>query len=158
MRKLSLFNGQSRGETIVEVLVSLAAVGIVLGSSAVIVSRSSRTMITASEQSQARAIVQDQIERVRQYVAADPSQLMTASSTIRSSQFCMSDDIANTPILGASGCTRSPGVQNYTIGNLITTAANGPNGTASYTLTTTVRYDTLDGANSSVTMAYRMYP
>lgn len=144
------FFANQAGETIVEVLVALAALGLVLSSSAVIVSRSMQTMQTVDEQSMALGIAQGQIERVKQYVSANPAALTTSGSSIRTmAGFCMSDDSSNAVFTG-SACTRSA-PQSYVVNNRITTTSGY------YLLATSVTFSTLTGNNSNITLYYRMY-
>lgn len=139
-----------KGETIVEVLVALAALGIVLGSCAVIVSRSSQSMQTTQERSMALGIAQGQIERIKQYVTQDPSQLATLEGH---STFCMSDGATNTVQTASAACVRAPGAQDYQIRN--TVAATAFSG--SYLVTSSVNFYTTSGAQTNVTLTYRIY-
>lgn len=138
------------GETIVEVLVALAAVGLVLAGSAVVVSRGVQSMQTTQERSAALSIVEGQVERTREYIAQHPEELSDGSSTIRTSTFCMSNGASNT-VQGGSACTQL-NAQSYVLSNRIIQTG------AYYTLTSEVSFDSISGDQSVIRILYRIYP
>jgi prepilin-type N-terminal cleavage/methylation domain-containing protein len=103
----------SRGDTIVEVMISIAIIGLVLAGGYVAANSSQATERQAQERSIATQITQGQIEGLRSYVQANPSFFTTAGQP--TGNFCISgatiqyDSSSNGNCYFDSGGNANPG-------------------------------------------------
>lgn len=77
-----------RGDTIVEVLITIAVVSLVLGGAYVTTNRSLLATRSAQERSIALKLAESQIERLKTIIAADPTRIFGASVPLT---FCISN-------------------------------------------------------------------
>ena len=135
---------QQAGDTIIEVMLSLAIVGMVIGVSFATASRALRTGRFAQEQSQAVQLAQGQLEKVK-YVAGDPTKPAYAALFSAPGTFCLDDTLAR---LGS--CTN--------VSNLYTvqvTYGGAPSDT--FTARVTWAREETGAAPGEVSIAYRVH-
>jgi len=154
----------SRGDTIVEVMVVLAVLGMAIGISYATANRSLENTRQAQENSQATEYVQSQVEALR-YLA--PSSSTNPSDNVRQlSAYCIHDPTSATPItLAASPTGCSFGSLPYTVviyscDDITTAPCDSPNITSgSDTFVVQATWpDVLGQGTDTVTMAYRVHP
>jgi type II secretory pathway pseudopilin PulG len=163
---LSLKN--SAGDTIVEVLISLAVLGFVLGSLAVLAHHSTQNLQTSQEHSSAARAGQTQLEYFRNYIDLHGDQLASAAGTLGSG-FCMTNTVGATwspqpatsggnpapyCVLNGSGRPAGLGEVPYVVVGKISKSSPNYNG---YTVTFKVTWDKLGGGTNSSTLTYRIY-
>jgi|SRR5579884_3053515 len=141
LRKLT-----NTGDTIVEVLVVTAVLGLTLSISFATASRSLLNTRRAQESSQASDLVQSQIEVLRTMTGNHP---MDPNYIFKSGPYCVSGTSSQPYKLSTgSDCN---GINTFY--NLADTYDN-----SSHTLTVAATWaDVIDGTNDSVTMYYRLY-
>lgn len=158
---MQLRNRMQRGDTIVEVLISIAIVGIVLGGAYAVIDSNTRNNQAAGERTSAVKVAESQLELLRSYAGSN--------SALPTGNFCMyttpppassvevrdipSPLLLPSPTNGGypSECTVDDGVavDRYVAG----IHANGGNGFTVY-----VNWDGATGSRSQVSIAYKVYP
>jgi type II secretory pathway pseudopilin PulG len=102
---------QERGDTIVEVLISIAVVSLVLGGAYVTTNTSLRSTRAAQEQGDALKLVEGQLEQIKGYLN-DGTRSVTSMPT---SDFCMKNGTTASPLsqckINADGSTASAAAQ-----------------------------------------------
>ena len=96
-----------RGDTLVEVLISIAVIGMVIGASYATATRAQRTGRYAQEQTEALKVAEAQIEKLKHIATIDPTTVPAPAdifSTINT-EFCITDTFAkvNKGSTGPSG-------------------------------------------------------
>jgi|ERR1700741_1849418 len=139
---------KQRGDTIVEVLIAIAVMSGVLGTSYAITSRNSKASQQAQEHSQALKVAETQLEQLKGYLNAGGSTPATFSD-----DFCMyvqPDNKLETDTT-SNNCKKdddnAPG--RYAVAITKTSA------TSAYTVT--VKWSGPTGHNDQVSLAYRIY-
>ncbi len=143
-----------RGDTIVEVMLSMAVIGMVLGFSYSTASRALRTGRFAQEQTEALKLAEGQIERLRHIASLpDTDRAAIFDSAAGKTTFCLNDEfkkVLQSDANYASKCTNINGL--YSL--LITYSTDGTD-----TFKVRVNWTTqLDTANGTVQIAYRLHP
>lgn len=133
----------ARGDTIVEVMIVLAVLGLAIGISYATANRSLRNARQAQENSQATLLVQSQIEALRTLATAGNPQ-----NIFQTGPYCLSQASPYTIQYG-NNCQR--GTVPYTLS--ITYAAPAKTFTATATWP-----DVLGRGNDTITTVYRLYP
>ena len=134
-----------RGDTIVEVMVVLAILGLSIGISYATANRSLQGMRQSQENAQATALLQSQLESLRYWYPNLTDAQMSAA-------FCM-DTSASTaatvavPVSNAA-CTTGTGPTKLSI-------TQNPSNTNEFTLS--AAWDDYDGSTATVTLVYRTY-
>jgi type II secretory pathway pseudopilin PulG len=145
--KIRMWHIGQRGDTIVEVLISIAVISLVLGGAYVTTNTSLMSTRAAQEQGDALKLVEGQIEQIKGAVNDG-----VAATSLPGSGFCMRNGVAESVPANckvkadstlASGSTQ-PAYQ-------ISITRN----TNKFTITN--RWITVAGDNSSVQMTYRVY-
>jgi Tfp pilus assembly protein PilV len=144
--------GNQTGDTIVEVLISIAVISLVLGGAFVVAQRSSNTLESSQEHNAAEELARNQIEQIRT-IASNEDKLATLKNNTAGSsngQYCLSGlDFKNIADMDTP-CKQ----QFYTISISRPDAATEPN-----LYTATVQWDELNGGHKGeVDMSYRMNP
>lgn len=152
----------SRGDTIIEVLVSTAVLGIVLGISYNVANRSLRTGLAASQRREAVAVAQGQIELLKKAHRNDASSAYQfqagAFSTLfqdSSSTFCAAsgNNATSNPVILKFATTDS----RCTISNYSISITYGTGQAKANTYAITVSWPSLNGsANQTLTMFYQL--
>jgi len=144
MRRLKSLN--NRGDTIVEVMIVLAVLGLAIGISFATANSSLLATRGAQENAQATAILQGQIESLRYMIpdsASNPDK-----NVLRTGDYCITDDYKVTTDATDSRCTVSDGRYHIVI--------NYSSTTGTFTLTNT--WDDIRGdGQDKVTLVYRLY-
>lgn len=152
---MQLRDKMQRGDTIVEVLVSIAVIGAVLSGAYVVVSSNTKNNQSAQERSTAVKLAESQLELLRSYVATPPGTLPLGG-------FCLEDGASVSKHTISSSLPAPsntvPGYppqcqidSRYMIG--IQTGA-GDAELRSYTIFVT--WDSLSGGRSQVSIAYKV--
>lgn len=129
-----------RGDTIVEVLVSVAILSIVLGTAYVTSSHSLRTGTDAGSRNQAVGYAQDQVERIKSLargggtVPTDPRFCFNPDGSVRSLSGAERCEITGTPYFVVVEYDSAPTRQVYTV---------------------TVRWESADGREDQMVLHYR---
>lgn len=84
---MNIFRSNQRGDTIMEVLISVAVLSLVLTSSFALANRSTQGNRQAAERSEALKIAQAEMEKLKLYLSTPDATLPAAGS-----YFCMNDD------------------------------------------------------------------
>ena len=105
------FHRSSRGDTIVEVMITVAILAFVLGASYVAANRSLQSGVDSSLRSQASTAAQQQIEALKVIALSDPSRLNAYK--VDNKPFCIDPSTTNFTDLGVSNptCATSNSVQ-----------------------------------------------
>jgi type II secretory pathway pseudopilin PulG len=136
-----------RGDTIIEVVIAMAVLGLVLGASAVLVNRSSKTLQTSQESAVALRGAQKQIEYLRFFADAKPDELPSSDQV-----FCMKDE--NSKTINSAECTTLNGGASYIPRiKLIYHDTDG----GYYDAHVNVDWETLTGVPGSVELSQRIY-
>ncbi len=136
-----------RGDTIIEVVIAMAVLGLVLGASAVLASRTSKTMQTSQENAVALRAAQQQLEFLQFFAGTQPDNLPTDSK-----DFCMKDE--KTHATNSAECTTANGGASYV--PRITTTYHEEEG-GYYDAHVAVNWETLTGVPGSVELSQRIY-
>lgn len=132
-----------RGDTIVEVLLSILVVGAVLGGSYVAANRYFRNVRQAQEYSNALKIAEGQLEQVKSYIDNGINDPKTTTLT----SFCISNGVKNSSLTDCK-------FQNL-YNAKITRSGDATNG---YVFDVAVTWPSLtSSSNSSVQLTYRVY-
>jgi Tfp pilus assembly protein PilV len=141
-----LFSGgkHERGDTIVEVMISLIVISSVIVGAFVLSRLSSRNIRGSEEHSQALQMLQGQVEMLRAYAASDQA---SANPLPQNGTFCMQTD-------GSPGAAAN--CQNLNTYYTLTIQQSKPpvNGLAA-TYTFTVQWPTQDGTTGNENIVYR---
>ncbi len=129
----------SRGDTIIEVLLALAVVGAVLGGAYASANRSLNTTRSSQERGESLKVVEDQVEKLKVAIEKGKSPGGT---------FCI-DDSLNPVSLPAPACNKRPvnGVEYR-----LSVQRSGD------TYTVTSQWDSLRGGTEQTNIIYRVYP
>ncbi len=136
-----------KGDTIIEVVIAMAVLGLVLGASAVLVSRTSKNMQNSQENAVALRAAQQQLEYLQFFAGAQPDNLPASSHN-----FCMKDE--NTSATNSAECTTANGGASY-VPRITTTYHDAEGGY--YDAHVTVNWETLTGVPGSVELSQRIY-
>jgi len=146
-----------RGDTIVEVLICLAVLGLTLGSATVVVNNNRKTIMGTQERSVALKLVQGQIEKTRALVAQDSHQLVSAGTTVRNPLGYCIDASGQAVLATTAPCTvdrsgvATAEVPNYQLKTVVTANAGG------YLLRATANWDMPNGVRGNVEIVHRIY-
>lgn len=148
------------GDTIVEVMIVLAVLGLAIGISYATANRSLLNARQAQESSQAAGLAQTQVENLRLLAAnTDPATSIFLPST--PSTFCVNNPLSATPIeANLANCTYPPVTYTILIYNCNKTPSVGPCATANGPDTFIVQAtwpDVLGQGTDSVTLDYRLH-
>jgi Tfp pilus assembly protein PilV len=143
-----------RGDTIVEVLISIAIVSMVLGGAYVTTNRSLIGTRVAQERSDGLKVTESQLEAVKSMAVSNPT-VLYGTATANGAKFCMSNATvvsstnAACKVNAAGTATTVAPAYNITI----TRATDAS--TTTFTIKTV--WDNLRGATDNVQMSYRVY-
>jgi type II secretory pathway pseudopilin PulG len=147
MKRITMLRSQ-RGDTIVEVLISIAVVSLILGGAFVATSRSLNATRDSQERSDGLKLVESQLEQLKGIVADDPSSVFSgapASYCVSSNAIVNATDNAckvNAAGVYAAGSTPQYNLSISRVGN-------------NFTITNT--WDSVTGRQAKVEMKYRLY-
>lgn len=148
LKKLKMYNSQ--GDTIVEVLVVLAVLGLAIGISYATANSSLQTTRSAQESAQATELLQSQVEAIRSLAATQSANIFQSSSA-----FCI--DNTFTTVVDTSAVTPAPSCFQdglYTVS--ITYVDNPPVTPSTFTLLAT--WPDIQGkVQDSQTLLYRLH-
>ena len=147
MKRLKLYRSQ-RGDTIVEVLISIAVVSLILGGAFATTSRSLASTRDAQERSDGLKLVESQLEQLKNIAATDPDAIFgsaPASYCIASGSVLASTN--NACKVDATGVYVSGATPQY---NLAVSRIGSV-----FTITNT--WDDVRGRQSNVEMKYRLH-
>lgn len=139
-----------RGDTIVEVLISIAVVSLILGGAYVTTNRSLQASRAAQERTNASKIVEGQIEAIKDLSNSNPTQVYDNAS-----QFCVNLATSTTVATNNAACkvdsNASPTSDTFAYN--ITVNRQGTD-----TFTVAVKWDSIvnKGQQDNVTMTYRI--
>lgn len=136
----------SRGDTIVEVLISIAVVSVVLVSAFASARQSTKTTQSALEHTEALKIAEGQVEQLR--ILYSNNTLATSLDTQPDSEFCIDDTTGNPIPYAPADCESGDGV----IYDRRIQRQDTPNDT-NYTITIT--WDSLNGGQNREEIVYR---
>ncbi len=142
----------SQGDTIVEVLVVLAVLGLALSISYATASRSLKNTRQAQESAEASALAQSQIELLRSLSGPGNPQ-----NIFQPAPFCISTTATVVAPLPAHGGACTQGTQAYDI-SIVYTSLSPPAPAQGGKFVVTVTWpDVLGQGNDTVTSVYRLY-
>lgn len=155
----------SKGDTIVEVLISVAVLGLILAVSYSIASKGLRISRQAQEHAEALKIAEGQLERLKARAATNPDVFSQPGG------FCMASDTAPQSITPPSPTATLPdNFGNYnnckftlkgqpcTIGYCYNAGIRKGSGSNANTFTVTIRWDSIgDSEQDEVKISYRLY-
>lgn len=143
-----------RGDTIVEVLVALAVLGLIVGAASALAGRSTKSLQDTQEKAVALRLAQGQLEYIKTYTVTHPDDVQVGMSG-----FCMkqNDALPDKPLIKAGGgdCvgTVGDGGADYTKSITLQPTADG----AGIDATATVKWDTQNVKDTDVKLTYRLY-
>lgn len=145
-------HSSQRGDTIVEVLISIAVIGAVLGGAYVVVNNSTKNSQAAQERSAAVKVAESQLELLRSFVAA--------GNPLPTGSFCLEASTKHTITspLPATSNTGYPPQCLIDDGAVADRYVAGIQAGASNRFTVYVTWDGLSGSRSQVSIAYKVYP
>jgi type II secretory pathway pseudopilin PulG len=140
---------KQRGDTIVEVLISIAVIAVVLGGAFVVVRNSNRNVRVSQEHAQALELLQGQVESLRSIATANGGLDTLSSSPAKNGTFC----------INASGTIVSSTPASCTFSNLYQLAIKrDPASPITTTATTkynfTVTWSSLNGGQDHAQLVY----
>lgn len=149
-----------RGDTIVEVLISITILSLILGGAYVTTSHSLNDTRDAQEHSNATKLIETQLEELRSAASTNAGTIF--SNTLQ--PFCMtggSDTLVTLPstscTVGTTGAPISSPSQQPQYGLRIDRTATTAGGLTYYTFTATASWDSLiNGGKDMVQMSYRL--
>lgn len=147
------------GDTIVEVTISIAILGLVIATSAVLINRNYKTITDSQEHTVALKLAQSQIESLKQFLAANPDAAPTLVGA--TAGFCIAGEdnatyySASNPacLLGSDGAVTTE-VPSFQVNTTFVPVSGVPN---AYKVTSRVGWSTILGTQGNVTLNYRMY-
>ena len=146
LAKLRALN--QRGDTIVEVLISIAVVSLILGGAYVTTNNSLQGTRAAQERSDAVKVVESQLEAVKSMAVGNPTALFGAATT---GTFCV---VNGAPVgVANAGCkVNAKGIATSTqpVFSISITRTNN-------TFVITNTWNTLKGTQDRIQMTYRVY-
>lgn len=144
-RSHSSLRTNSRGDTIIEVLVSIAVLSLALGICYSLANKSLRTGISATNRAEASAINQGQVELLKNARAQLTATQFNNTFTTPSSYFCFSSNAVSS--YRSTSCTSPSGLYN--------TRATYNSGTDVFTINTS--WDSLSGSGQDqLTIYYKV--
>lgn len=147
-RRLSLTRLPQRGDTIVEVMISLIVISSILTSAFIVSRTSSRGIQGSQEHSAASQLLQGQIEMLRSYAMTG-----TPPPTLPIGTFCMKALASGALQAATSGCTVPSGDYVYTLSIQLETAATVNQGP---TYNFKIQWPALGGGTNQESMVYRL--
>jgi len=146
-----------QGDTIVEVLICLAVLGLVLGSATVVVNNNRKTILGTQERSVALKLVQGQIEKTRTATALNPVLLQSTGSVVRAAAgYCIGSTLA--PVVASNAActvnragTPTTEVPSYQLRTTVEASQGG------YLLRSTAEWDMPNGVRGNVVLVQRIY-
>src|SRR6188768_1636897 len=99
MKKYLIRLAPQGGDTIIEVVLALTVLSLVLGTSALLASKNTKTLQTSQEDAVALRVAQKQLEYLKSFVATDPDSLADTTAV-----FCMQDEKTTILDLDNSAC------------------------------------------------------
>lgn len=141
-----------RGDTLVEVLISIAIVSVILAGAFVTSSHSEQGVLNSQEHGVALKYVQSQLEQLRALDQTDPTSNIFTSYT--NSSFCMVNGAAVMNLSNCnfdnSGVQKTSGEPLYHISIVRSSSANAS------LFTVTAKWDQITGGQSQEQMYYRL--
>jgi Tfp pilus assembly protein PilV len=144
-------NSGERGDTIVEVMISLIIISSVIVGAFILSRTSTRNIRSSEEHSQAQQLLQGQVELLRSYAAVQVQPGHPALPT--SGNFCM-DSSSGDYSTGSCNVVNSGGSYNYTLTVVQSKAGDAGTGRAP-TYTFSVTWPSLDGTKNFESYVYR---
>lgn len=137
----------TKGDTIVEVLLAIAVVSAVLGGAFVATNRSLNGVRQSQERGEALKLVEGQLERLKEAAATDTSGVVFTTPT---DPFCLNDGLAvQSP--GSAVCNQGPD------GRYRLEIDRSPPDDDVYTFTASARWERLGGGTNEVLIRYKTY-
>lgn len=149
---MQLKRSLQRGDTIVEVLISIAVIAAVLGGAYVVVNNSTKNSQSAQERTVAVKVAESQLELLRGYVSA--------GNPLPTGSFCLDTSGIHT-ISSALPAPTNTGYPSQCIideGSAVDKYVAGIQASGGNKFTVYVTWDGLSGSRSQVSIAYKVYP
>lgn len=153
-----------RGDTIVEVLISIAVVSMILGGAFVLTNRSLQATRSAQERGNAMKVIEAQLESIKSIAGGEDSDLVMGTSPSPPTNFCIVPTSLATASAGTNNCKFDTlGNNNNTTEpvfniSITRTAVSGGEG---YTFTITNTWNSISAKGGAgqerATMSYRIY-
>jgi len=148
---MSLAKLTQRGDTIVEVLISIALISLVLTSAYVTTHRSSQGIRDSQEHAEALKLVEAQLEQIRANATSDAKEVFSTTTP-----FCMSNAL---PVAGsAPQCTQNSSGAPTTVVPAYRLAVNRASSGSGALFTITATWDSVKGSRAQEQIVYRLYP
>lgn len=157
--KKRLFRLRQDGDTIVEVMIVLAVLGLAIGISYSTANRSLSETRQAQENTKATELVQSQIEQLR-YLSPNPASVGLGKYIFQPVQYCIdSTNTIKSPAFFSSACT----VDSFYHLSITYCQGSGSAACTGHTtddtfITTATWPDILGQGNDTVTLTYRLHP
>lgn len=146
---------QQRGDTIVEVLIAIAVVGMVLGGAYVVVNSNVKNNQRAQEQSRAVKVAESQLEQLRNYAVNNPLPtgnfcLNTSGGTTTKTDFAFTGTLPTTNNNYPVACRQDDGA-------VTDRYMTGIRAEAGNRFTVYISWDGPTGTRAQVSIAYKVY-
>jgi Tfp pilus assembly protein PilV len=150
-----LWGKHERGDTIVEVMISLIVISSILVGAFLVARTSSRNIRSSEEHSQALNLLQGQVELLRTYAIAEPAKTPKLPTT-NGTPFCMKDDGTYTPAACTIPNSAVNSSYNYTLTvKQIKPANTDPTSRIAATYEFSIKWPAQNGTTSNESFLYR---